>query len=150
MGPAKPIRVRFKDMAQLGPAVKDFDALAWMSRQGQLFIFVSERHRAAPPQALAALLAHEALHHDLRNSVQEEIAGWRQEALVWERLRHGLPTVLQRANGHYPLIARLNRLLDAHQTGQLDALVRENPHYASLPEYSPGFDAFSAAAPVIP
>ena len=36
------------------------------------YIYINPKHEAAPPAALAALLAHEALHQDEYNSLSEE------------------------------------------------------------------------------
>jgi hypothetical protein len=92
-----------KVLATLSPQYAMYDALSWIAPEGRPYLFIAERHRHAPPHALAALIAHEALHDDLANSIEEETEGWRREALVWhyfqshppaltsaqEALRHG-------------------------------------------------------------
>jgi hypothetical protein len=132
-----PIKLVFKNMASFGPAYAHYDALAWMSQQGQLFIFVNQHHRGAPSAALAALLAHEAMHVDAFNSLQEETDGWRQEALTWAYWQHQQPALqtptLQEG---YPLVKRLNTLKQAHLQGSLDTLVRHNSGYSHLNEQS--------------
>lgn len=130
----RPTTVAFRAMREFGQQYAEYDALAWMSRKGEVTVYVNEKHRSAPPQALAALLAHEALHDDTFNSVQEEIAGWQQEAASWSHYRRQYPALAQQ---QHPLIKRLNRLADAQRTGQLEALVRGNAGYRNLPESAP-------------
>ncbi|MFM7468444.1 MAG: hypothetical protein ACKO37_02955 [Vampirovibrionales bacterium] len=76
-------RLLLKVLATLSPNYARYDALSWIAPEGKPYLFIAERHRHAPPQALAALIAHEALHDDLTNSVEEEIEGWTREATVW-------------------------------------------------------------------
>ena len=59
----KPIRVMFKDLAQIRSDYADYDALGW-KKSGRLYIFINPKHKDAPPGAIAALLAQEALHQD--------------------------------------------------------------------------------------
>ena len=120
-----PIKLVFKNMASFGSAYAHYDALAWMSQQGQLFIFVNQHHRGAPSAALAALLAHEAMHVDAFNSLQEETDGWRQEALTWAYWQHQHPALQTPAlQESYPLVKRLNTLKQAHLQGTLAEIGR--------------------------
>jgi hypothetical protein len=129
------IWLTFKDMASIAPTYQGYDALAWMTREGGLVIFVNEKHRQAPPQALAALLAHEATHDDAYNSVREEIAGWNIEASTWQFYCQSLPSLNALTPLPGTLVERLNRLREAQNTGELERLVRSNAGYRQLPEY---------------
>jgi hypothetical protein len=131
-----PVRILFKPMAMLGKGLRHYDALSWISVEGQRVIFINEIHRGAPPEALAALIAHEGLHADAHNSVQEEIAGSRIEAEIWIRLRQQLPvhTIGPLPTTTSPLVLRLNTLADALAQGTLENMVRSNPGYRLLPE----------------
>ncbi|WP_303674179.1 hypothetical protein [Vampirovibrio chlorellavorus] len=136
---SKPVRVVFKDMRLLNKSLKNYDALSWMSNQGDQVIFVNEKHRQAPPEALAALIAHEALHDDAENSLSEEVESWRFEATVWMALKAKNPALAQLAEGTHPLVDRENRLEKELKAGTLEAFVRSSPGYKGLPETSPGF-----------
>jgi hypothetical protein len=136
---SKPVRVVFKDMRILNKSLKNYDALSWMSNQGEQVIFVNEKHRQAPPEALAALIAHEAMHDDAQNSLNEEIESWRFEATVWMALKAKNPELAKLAEGAHPLVDRENRLEKELKAGTLEAFVRSSPGYKGLPETSPGF-----------
>ena len=65
-----PVKIQFKDLSEINEAYTTFDAIGWKNRN-KLFIFINPKHEYAPPGALAALLAHEALHQDEYNSLSE-------------------------------------------------------------------------------
>ncbi len=136
---SKPVRVVFKDMRLLNKSLKNYDALSWMSNQGEQVIFVNDKHRLAPPEALAALIAHEAMHDDAENSLSEEVESWRFEATVWMALKAKNPELNKLAEGTSPLVDRENRLEKELKAGTLEAFVRSSPGYKGLPESSPGF-----------
>lgn len=135
----KPVRVIFKDMKTINKGLKNYDALSWLSNQGEQVIFVNEKHRNAPPEAIAALISHEAMHHDAFNSLTEEIESWKHEVAVWMEMKKRNPELLKIAAGTYPLVDRENRIEAEHQKGSLDQFVRSSPGYQGLPESSPGF-----------
>lgn len=133
-------RVFFKDMRQMGKAVKDFDALSWRSGNGEWVVFIHQKHRNAPPQALAALISHEAMHSDIENSLAEEAAGWLQEAILWQEMQQHFPiSSLLLNDPNQSLVVRLEKLRQAHQDNQIEQLVRSNKGYVGLSETSPGF-----------
>ena len=80
-----PIKIQYKDLASVNKAYANFDAVGW-KRKKKLFIYINPKHQYAPPAALAALLAHEALHQDEYNSLSEETYAWTMEAVVWTDL----------------------------------------------------------------
>jgi hypothetical protein len=135
----KPIRVVFKNMAEINKSLKNYDALSWMSNRGEHVIFVNEKHRSAPPEALAALLSHEAMHDDEFNSLNEEVESWKFEAEVWMELKAKNPTLPQIPKGINALVDRENRLENELRQGTLEKFVRSSPGYKGLPEDSPGF-----------
>ena len=161
-------RVIFKDLRTLDKAVANFDAVSWLSGRGEWIIFINVNHQNAPPMALAALIAHESMHDDVENSLTEEVAGWRQEATVWQYARTVSPTMaalkaptampenmkkskntikskpsasatLESAGGSM-LVARLERIRQALESNTLESLVRGNPGYTGLKETSVGFE----------
>ena len=141
----KPMRVIFKDLGTMHKSLKNYDALSWISNQGEQVIFVNEKHRAAPPEALAALIAHEALHDDEYNSLNEEVQSWRHEAVVWMELKVKNPKLSEIRPGEVPLVDRENRIEAEYKKGNLERFVRSSPGYRKLPETSPGFSPTTAA-----
>lgn len=133
-------RVFFKDMRQMGKHLRHFDALSWRSDAGEWVIFIHQKHRIAPPQALAALISHEAMHSDIDNSLCEEVAGWHQEARLWIEMQQNYPvSSVVLADKQQQLVHRLERLRQAELSNELEQLVRSNKGYTGLPETSPGF-----------
>ena len=51
----KPIKVQFKDLAEINPNFQNFDAAGSILKQ-KLYINIKEKHKSDPPIALAALL----------------------------------------------------------------------------------------------
>ncbi len=132
-------RVFFKDLGEINKRVRDYDALSWISPKGEWVIFINEKHKNAPPEALVAVIAHEAIHNDPHNSMHEEIVAWHQEARVWLELKRANPRLASIPEGEIALVDRLNRLAREYEKGTLEALVRANKGYRDLPETSPGF-----------
>ena len=135
----KPVRVIFKDLQEISKKVRNYDALSWISTTGHHAVFINHRHKGAPPEALAALIAHEVLHDDAANSLNEEVAGWSREAAVWQELKAKHPELASIPKGTYPLVDRLNLLEEKYKNGQMAHFVREQAAYQGLPETSPGY-----------
>ena len=136
-----PIKIEFKELSQMGEAYSDFDALGWKKKQ-RLYIYVNQKHADAPPIALAALLAHEALHQDEFNSINEETYAWTMEAAVWTQLSEEYP---KQAESTHPLVIREDMLKKLFIKGNYtDKYIRKtvssNPGYNNLPSRSPGFE----------
>ena len=137
----KPVKVRFKDLSQIKEEYQNFDALGW-KKKNQLYIFINPRHADAPPAALAALLAHEALHQDEYNSLAEETYAWTMEAAVWSELLKIYP---EQNDRQHPLLQRENTLKQLFKKGgYTDKYIRKtvyaNKGYQNLPQTSPGFE----------
>ncbi|MEB3287133.1 MAG: hypothetical protein VKJ04_06485 [Vampirovibrionales bacterium] len=143
----RPIRVIFKDLATLDKRVKDYDALSYMTANGQLMIYINQKHADAPPAALAAILSHEALHNDMQNSLSEEVAGWTQEAKVWHELKQKDGKLQAYVKGQSALVDRLNTLDEHLKAGNLVSFVRSQAAYKGLPESSPGYADTVAISP---
>ena len=136
-----PIKIEFKDLTKLNPSFKDFDA-AGSKVRSRLYININEKHKDAPPAALAALLAHEALHQDAYNSINEEVYAWKMEAAVWTQLCEKYP---DKVNVSHPLVRRENDLKKLFEKGDYsEEYIRKsiisNPAYKNLPSRSPGFE----------
>ncbi len=137
----KPVKVQFKDLSQIKEEYQNFDALGW-KKKNQLYIFINPRHADAPPAALAALLAHEALHQDEYNSLAEETYAWTMEAAVWSELLKIYP---EQNDRQHPLLQRENTLKQLFKKGgYTDKYIRKtvyaNKGYQNLPQTSPGFE----------
>ena len=85
-----PIKISFKNLSELNESYARFDAVGW-KKKNKLYIYINPKHENAPPAALAALLAHEALHQDEYNSLSEETYAWTMEATVWTELLKQYP-----------------------------------------------------------
>jgi hypothetical protein len=139
----KQTRVLFRDLSVFGKTIAQYDALAWMSNTGAVVLLLNQKHQHAPPEALAALIAHEAMHCDGENSKQEEVEAWNREGEVWQAL---YPSFMQSASRYKkedaaPLLHRLNTLLAKQENGQLDEFVRNHEAYKALGDSSAGFTA---------
>ena len=138
----KPIKIEFKDLSELNEAYKSYDAVGW-KRKGKLYIYINPKHEYAPPGALAALLAHEALHQDEYNSLSEETYAWTMEANVWCEMLKRFP---ESNNLESPLVMRENILKQLLEKGNftnkyIKKTVYANEGYKNLPLTSPGFNA---------
>ena len=136
-----PIKIMFKDLSELNESYKTFDALGW-KRKGKLYIYINPKHQYAPPGALAALLAHEAIHQDEYNSLSEETYAWTMEAVVWNEILKQYP---ESNNLESALVTRENILKQLLQKGNytnkyIRKTVYANQGYKNLPLTSPGFD----------
>lgn len=137
-----PIKIEFKDLSELNEAYSSFDAVGW-KKKNKLFIYINPKHREAPPAALAALLAHEALHQDEYNSLSEETFAWTLEANVWCEMLKRYP---KSNNLESSLVMRENILKQLLEKGNytnkyIKKTVYANEGYKNLPLTSPGFSA---------
>ena len=135
-----PVKIQFKDLSEINEAYSSFDAIGW-KKKGKLYIFINPKHEYAPPGALAALLAHEAIHQDEYNSLSEETYAWTMEAIVWSEILKRYP---ESNNLESSLVTReniLKQLLDkGNSTNKyIKKTVYANQGYKDLPLTSPGF-----------
>ena len=135
------VKIEFKDLAEINPEYKSFDALGWKKGKN-LFIYINPRHKDAPPGAIAALLSHEALHQDEYNSLAEETYAWTLEAAVWTQLTEENPA-LEKIS--HPLVERENVIKQLFVRGDYTSkyiykFVVTNKGYQNLPERSYGFE----------
>ena len=135
----KPVRIEFRNLSEINAEYATFDALGWKKGK-KLYIYT--KHKNAPAGAIAALLAHEALHQDEYNSLAEETYAWTMEAFVWNDILKLYPESNQE---QYPLVVRentLKRLLEkgGYTNKYIKKAVLSNSGYKNLPSYSPGFD----------
>lgn len=137
----KPFKIEFKNIAEIRQEYASFDALGW-KKKNRLYIYINEKHRNSPPEALAALLAHEAIHQDEFASLNEETYAWTMEAAVWMKLTEKNPDVI---NDVSSLVSRENMLKKLFIKGNysdkyIKKAVYTNPGYKNLPTRSPGFE----------
>ena len=136
----RPVKVMFKDLSEINEAYSTFDAIGW-KKKGKLYVYINPKHEYAPPGALAALLAHEALHQDEYNSLSEETYAWTMEAVVWTEILKRFP---ESNNLESPLVTRENVLKQLLEKGNytnkyIKKTVYANEGYKNLPLTSPGF-----------
>lgn len=137
-----PIKIEFKDLSELNQAYSSYDAVGW-KKKNKLYIYINPKHESAPPGALAALLAHEALHQDEYNSLSEETYAWTMEANVWCEMLKRFP---ESNNLESSLVMRENILKQLLEKGNftnkyIKKTVYANDGYKNLPLTSPGFSA---------
>ncbi len=137
----EPMSIAFEDLSKFGQAYTNFDALGW-KKKDKLYIYINKKHQDAPAPALAAVLAHEALHQDEFNSLNEETYAWTMEAAVWTQLSEKDPKY---NDSMHPLVVRENTLKKLFIKGNytnkfIKKTVYANPGYANLPSRSPGFE----------
>ena len=135
-----PVKVMFKDLSGINEAYSTFDAIGW-KKKGKLYIYINPKHEYAPPGAIAALLAHEAIHQDEYNSLSEETYAWTMEAVVWTEILKMFP---ESNNLESALVTReniLKQLLEKgnHTNKYIKKTVYANEGYKNLPLTSPGF-----------
>ena len=139
----KPVKVQFKNLGEISSSYTDYDALGWKDGK-QLYIYINNKHSSAPPEALASIISHEAVHQDEKCSLEEETYAWGYEADVWLQMKKRNSKMNNISYGTYPLVDRLNILgrnfKDANYSTQIIRnMVYSNPGYEGLPVHSPGF-----------
>ncbi|MBR5303590.1 MAG: hypothetical protein IKU37_02035 [Candidatus Gastranaerophilales bacterium] len=137
----QPIEIKFMNLASINPIYMNFDALGWKEKKN-LYIYINEKHKDAPPEALSAILAHEAIHQDEHNSLNEETYAWTLEAAVWTQLSDDNPE-LEKIS--HPLVERENVIKKLFVRGDYTSkyirkFVVTNKGYQNLPERSYGFE----------
>ena len=137
----KPFKIEFKNISEIREEYASFDALGW-KKKNRLYIYINEKHRNAPAEALAALLAHEAIHQDEFASLNEETYAWTLEAAVWMKLSEKNSNVEKSASS---LVSREKMLEKLFVKGDytnkyIKKAVYTNPGYKNLPTRSPGFE----------
>ncbi len=135
-----PMKIQFKNLGEISRDYANFDALGWKEGK-QLYIYLNNKHRNAPPEALASTLSHEAVHQDEHCSLEEETYAWGYEADVWLQMLKRKP---QLAQVNCALTDRLNTLGKLfkkanYTTGEIKNVVYSNPGYKGFPVHSPGF-----------
>lgn len=138
----KPVKIEFKNLSEINKDYADFDALGWKKGK-RLYIYINPRHKDAPAGALAALLAHEALHQDEYNSIAEETYAWTMEAAVWCEILNTYPEMGD--DKMHPLVVREDTLKKLFEKGNytnkyIRKAVAQNKGYQNLPSTSPGFE----------
>lgn len=136
-----PIKIQFKNLASVNKDYENFDAVGWKKKK-KLYIYINPKHQNAPPAALAALLAHEALHQDEYNSLSEETFAWTMEAVVWIDLVSIYPESNIESNSLVKRENTLKKLFEkGHNSSQyIKKAVYQNKGYQGLPLTSPGFN----------
>lgn len=137
----RPIKIEFLNLSTINPQYTNFDALGWKKKKN-LYIYINEKHKDAPIEALSSILAHEAIHQDETNSLNEETYAWTLEAAVWTQLTEDNPALEQIS---HPLVERENVIKQLFVRGNytskyINKFVISNKGYQNLPERSVGFE----------
>ena len=137
----KPMKIEFIDLSTINPMYANFDALGWKKKK-ILTIYINEKHKDAPIEALASILSHEAIHQDEQNSLNEETYAWTLEAAVWTQFTEDNPSLEEIS---HPLVERENVIKKLFLRGNysskyIQSFVVGNKGYKNLPERSFGFE----------
>lgn len=125
------IKVMFFDLGTISARYVDAHAMATKDDSGQNYILINTKHRHAPPEAIACLLAHEATHRLSKTTIDEEIQAWTNEARQWTNFKALNPAM----NYKGELVDRLNRLevmYSNNNSSTIAMAVRTNTNYANL------------------
>ncbi len=135
------INIKFRNLAEIKPEYESFDALGWKSK-GKLYIYLNMKHQDAPPEAIAAVLAHEAIHQDEFASLNEETYAWTLEAATWMQLSEGNDFATSSGSALVQREEMLKKLfIKGNYTDKyIKKAVWTNPGYANMPSRSPGFE----------
>jgi len=135
-----PIKIEFKVLDDTSIPSTEYDARGRIIKN-RSYIFINYKHQNAPPEALASLLSHEAVHQDNYASLEEETYAWGYEADVWTQMLRKNPDL---AKTECLLTERLNMLSQLfikgnYTTLEIRKVVYSNPGYKNWPVHSPGF-----------
>lgn len=137
----KPIKICYKNLSEINFQYASYDALGWL-RLNQLYIYINNRHKNAPPEALCALIAGRAINQDPYDSKNEEAYIGTLEAVTWDYFLKKNPT-LAHSNASLVTIreTKLNQLFNKsnNDISNLEKTIRANPSYMHLKNESPGF-----------
>lgn len=135
------VNIKFRNLAEIKSEYESFDALGWKSK-GKLYIYINQKHQEAPPEALAALLAHEAIHQDEFSSLNEETYAWTLEAATWMQLTENNDFATSSGSSLVEREEMLKKLfIKGNYTDKyIKKAVWTNPGYANMPSRSPGFE----------
>lgn len=141
----KPIEIGFRNLSGFGKQYRNFDGLGWLD-DGLLYIYIHEKYRNAPPEAIASLISNLEVHQDEDNSINEEAYAITREIITWKELIETNPSA---AKTNSALVKRENNLLKKFGQGNnIDNVVKEfvssHSDYKNLPETSVGFGALKA------
>lgn len=139
-----PIKIMFRDLAQISYDCRNYDALTCVDRNGKLYILINIKHKDAPIEAIACLLSHEVIHQDTISSINEETQGWLNEAKTWIIMKKLNPELNNINPDNCALVKRLNKIeemyVNANYTTEIiQQVVMSNYGYQNLSMHSPGF-----------
>lgn len=143
----KPIEIGFRNLFGFGKQYRNFDGVGWRDN-GRLYIYIHEKHRNAPPEAIASLISNLEVHQDEEDSINEQAYALTREITTWKELTESNTSIISNDNA---LVKRENRLLKKFSQGNnIDSAVKKfvssHSSYKNLPETSPGFGSLKAEA----
>lgn len=139
-----PVKIMFRDLAQISYDCRNFDALTCVDRNGNLYILINIKHKDAPIEAIACLLSHEVIHQDTISSINEETQGWINEAKTWISMKKLNPELKNINSDNCALVKRLNKIEEMYANANytpeiIQQVVMSNYGYQNLSMNSPGF-----------
>lgn len=115
-------RIQFYDLTLLDYSYKDNYAVASVDENNSNVILINENFQSSPIEAIASLIAHEAMHVLSKATLEEEIQATIEEAQVWQLLAY-------KGNIKDKLVQRENNLLQYLQNGTIRNYITNNDFY---------------------
>ena len=127
-----PVQIIFYDLGMISYEYKNHFATVSDDNFGDVYIIIHTAYRNAPKEALAALIAHEAVHLAYpTENIDNEVKATSAEALQWSKCLAKYPNL--KFDSTNLLIARLNGLVEIYNTAGaegIDKKITSNPFYA--------------------
>lgn len=99
------IQIRFYDLSLLSFEYAKHYAMRVDTSAGKQYILINSKFESAPTEAIACLVAHEAVHNLPNATFAEEVMATSVEAKTWIQVRNNVDY----ENSTNPLVKRLNR-----------------------------------------
>ena len=129
--------IEFKNFKKMGKKFNDYTAVGW-KENGRQYIFISQKHKDAPPEALAALIAGRCINFDEFDSVNEEAISLMLEACIWKSLAKNSISENDTLTAREKEITKIISTVSDDGNELID-FIKQNKSYINLPQESAGY-----------
>ena len=121
------IQVRFYDLSTLSYEYARHYAMRVETQEGKQYILINTKFENAPTEAIACLVAHEAIHNLPNATFAEEVMATTVEAKTWLQVRNRIAY----QNSTNPLVRRLERNANRYlsSTNGISNAIAQNATY---------------------
>lgn len=124
------IEVDFINLTTLDPAFIKISAVTGTDENDKPHIYIDDKYKNSPPEAIACLLEHETTHNTSKVTKEQEIRAWKNEAKAWEYFITKNPELTKINDA---LVKRLNHLVKIYKTpGAIEEIINSNSFYGNL------------------